>query len=112
MRRTSPACAEDLRKSSAKMPRLWSRRWPGSELSGETGRLRRSAAQKSGKGAACWTPICYLFPMDFTDDAIVLSARRHGEANAVLSVLTRLHGRHMGLVKGGASRRQRPMLQI
>ena len=39
--------------------------------------------------------------MDFTDDAIVLSARRHGEANAVLSVLTREHGRHMGLVKGG-----------
>lgn len=50
--------------------------------------------------------------MDFTDDAIVLSARRHGEANAVLSVLTREHGRHMGLVKGGASRRQRPMLEI
>jgi len=50
--------------------------------------------------------------MDFTDDAIVLSARRHGEANAVLSVLTREHGRHMGLVKGGTSRRQRPMLEI
>ena len=50
--------------------------------------------------------------MDFTDDAIVLSARRHGEANAVLSVLTREHGRHMGLVKGGASRRQRPVLEI
>jgi DNA repair protein RecO (recombination protein O) len=50
--------------------------------------------------------------MDFTDDAIVLSARRHGEANAVLSVLTREHGRHMGLVKGGASRRQRPMLEV
>jgi DNA repair protein RecO (recombination protein O) len=50
--------------------------------------------------------------MDFTDDAIVLSARRHGEANAVLSVLTRAHGRHLGLVKGGASRRQRPLLEI
>jgi len=50
--------------------------------------------------------------MDFTDDAIVLSARRHGEANAVLSVLTREHGRHMGLVKGGASRRQRPLFEI
>jgi DNA repair protein RecO (recombination protein O) len=50
--------------------------------------------------------------MDFTDDAIVLSARRHGEANAVLSVLTREHGRHLGLVKGGTSRRQRPMLEI
>src|SRR5882757_3805056 len=50
--------------------------------------------------------------MDFTDDAIVLSARRHGEANAILSGLTREHGRHMGLVKGGASRRQRPVLEI
>src|ERR1043165_4369570 len=50
--------------------------------------------------------------MDFTDDAIVLSARRHGEATDVLSVLTREHGRHLGLVKGGTSRRQRPMLEI
>ena len=50
--------------------------------------------------------------MDFTDDAIVLSARRHGEANLVLSALTREHGRHLGLVKGGASRRQRPLLEI
>jgi DNA repair protein RecO (recombination protein O) len=50
--------------------------------------------------------------MEFSDEAIVLSARRHGEANLVLSALTREHGRHMGLVKGGASRRQRPALEI
>ena len=50
--------------------------------------------------------------MDFTDDAIVLSARRHGEANLVLSALTREHGRHLGLVKGGASRKQRAALEI
>ena len=50
--------------------------------------------------------------MDFTDDAIVLSTRRHGEANLVLSALTKEHGRHLGLVKGGASRRQRPNLEI
>jgi DNA repair protein RecO (recombination protein O) len=50
--------------------------------------------------------------MEFTDDAIVLSTRRHGEANLVLSALTREHGRHLGLVKGGASRRQRPNLEI
>ena len=50
--------------------------------------------------------------MDFTDEAIVLSTRRHGEANLVLSALTRGHGRHLGLVKGGASRRQRPGLEI
>jgi DNA repair protein RecO (recombination protein O) len=50
--------------------------------------------------------------MDFTDDAIVLSIRRHGESDAILSALTRAHGRHMGLIKGGASRRQRPVLEI
>src|SRR5256885_16232963 len=50
--------------------------------------------------------------MDFPDDAIVLSARRHGEANLGLSALTGEHGRHLGLVKGGASRRQRPNLEI
>jgi DNA repair protein RecO (recombination protein O) len=50
--------------------------------------------------------------MDFTDDAIVLSTRRHGESDAILSALTREHGRHMGLIKGGASRRQRPVLEI
>jgi DNA repair protein RecO (recombination protein O) len=50
--------------------------------------------------------------MDFTDEAIVLSTRRHGEANLVLSALTKEHGRHLGLVKGGASRRLRPNLEI
>jgi DNA repair protein RecO (recombination protein O) len=50
--------------------------------------------------------------MDFTDDAIVLSIRRHGESDAILSALTRANGRHLGLVKAGASRRQRPVLEI
>jgi len=48
--------------------------------------------------------------MDWSDDAIVLSARPHGETNAILEVLTRNHGRHLGLVRGGASRRSRPSL--
>jgi len=37
-----------------------------------------------------------------TDDAIVLSARRNGETAATVSLLTRAHGRHAGLVHGGA----------
>lgn len=45
--------------------------------------------------------------MEFSDIALVLSARRHGESDLVLSCLTAEHGRHMGLVRGGASRRQR-----
>ncbi|HEY1613432.1 MAG TPA: DNA repair protein RecO [Rhizomicrobium sp.] len=48
--------------------------------------------------------------MDWQDDAIVLGARRYGESSAVLEVLTRAHGRHQGLVRGGGSRRQKPVL--
>ncbi|NJM35577.1 MAG: DNA repair protein RecO [Rhodomicrobium sp.] len=49
--------------------------------------------------------------MDWIDSGIVLHARPHGEANAVLDVFTREHGRHSGLVRGGRSRRIRPALQ-
>ena len=49
--------------------------------------------------------------MDWQDEGIVLSVRTHGEANAILELLSREHGRHLGLVRGGRSRRQRPVLQ-
>jgi DNA repair protein RecO (recombination protein O) len=49
--------------------------------------------------------------MDWTDEGIVLGVRRHGEANAILEVMTRAHGRHLGLVRGGAGSRMRPVLQ-
>lgn len=49
--------------------------------------------------------------MDWIDEGIVLSARAHGESDAVLEALTRAHGRHLGLVRGGRSRRLRPVLQ-
>jgi DNA repair protein RecO (recombination protein O) len=49
--------------------------------------------------------------MEWTDDGIVLGTRRHGEANAILEVMTREHGRHLGLVRGGGGSRLRPVLQ-
>jgi len=49
--------------------------------------------------------------MEWTDEGIVLGTRRHGEANAILEVMTRAHGRHLGLVRGGAGTRMRPVLQ-
>jgi DNA repair protein RecO (recombination protein O) len=49
--------------------------------------------------------------MEWSDDAIVLSVRAHGESGAILDALTRTHGRHAGLVRGGASRRSKPSLQ-
>lgn len=49
--------------------------------------------------------------MDWTDEGIVLSARRHGEAAAIANLLTRAHGRHAGLVRGGWGKRGRALLQ-
>ncbi len=49
--------------------------------------------------------------MEWSDDAIVLAVRPHGETSAIVEALTRDHGRHSGLVRGGASRRVRPLLQ-
>lgn len=49
--------------------------------------------------------------MEWSDDAIVLSVRPHGESDAILEALTRAHGRHLGLVRGGASRAKKPVLQ-
>ncbi|WP_374446942.1 DNA repair protein RecO [Stella sp.] len=49
--------------------------------------------------------------MEWAEDAFVLVARRHGEADAVASVLTRGHGRWSGLVHGGAGRRAGPVFQ-
>lgn len=49
--------------------------------------------------------------MEWRDEGIVLSVRRHGETSVILDVLTRGHGRHAGLVRGGRSARQRSALQ-
>src|SRR5499427_9751656 len=49
--------------------------------------------------------------MEWTDEGIVLGVRRHGESSAIVELLTREHGRHLGLVRGGASTRMRPLLQ-
>lgn len=49
--------------------------------------------------------------MQWTDEGIVLSVRPHGETAAIVDLWTRAHGRHMGLVYGGRSRRLRPILQ-
>jgi DNA repair protein RecO (recombination protein O) len=49
--------------------------------------------------------------MQWSDEGIVLGVRRHGEASAILELMTREHGRHLGLVRGGAGSRMRPILQ-
>src|SRR5215470_2960053 len=42
--------------------------------------------------------------MQWEDDGIVLALRPHGETSAVAELLTRAHGRHLGLVRGGRKR--------
>src|SRR5581483_8994294 len=49
--------------------------------------------------------------MQWSDEGIVLGVKRHGEANAILELMTCDHGRHLGLVRGGAGSRLRPILQ-
>jgi DNA repair protein RecO (recombination protein O) len=49
--------------------------------------------------------------MEWTDQAIVLGSRRHGETSAIVELMTLGHGRHLGLMRGGASRRHAAMLQ-
>ncbi|HVJ42796.1 MAG TPA: DNA repair protein RecO [Dongiaceae bacterium] len=50
--------------------------------------------------------------MDWQDEAIVLAARHYGEHDAILTLLTRENGRHLGLLRAGFSRRQRPSIEL
>lgn len=49
--------------------------------------------------------------MEWTDDGIVLSLRRHGESAAIVTLLTREHGRHSGLVRGAMGKSARGIYQ-
>ncbi len=49
--------------------------------------------------------------MEWRDEGIIIGVRRHGETSIILEVMTRAHGRHLGLVRGGRSRKLQPVLQ-
>lgn len=49
--------------------------------------------------------------MEWADAGFVVAARRHGESGLIVELLTREHGRHLGLVRGGQSPRRRSVLQ-
>jgi len=49
--------------------------------------------------------------MDWRDEGIVISVRRHGESAAVVDLFTAVHGRHSAVVRGGGGRRMAPLLQ-
>ncbi len=49
--------------------------------------------------------------MQWREEGILLSVRTHGESAAIIETFTPSHGRHAGVVRGGASRRLAPVLQ-
>lgn len=49
--------------------------------------------------------------MEWADTALVIGRRRHGETSIILEAMTRAHGRHLGIVRGGHSRSLQPVLQ-
>jgi DNA repair protein RecO (recombination protein O) len=49
--------------------------------------------------------------MEWSDDALVISTRRHGETSVIASLLSRDQGRFSGLVRGGAGKNKRGILQ-
>ena len=53
----------------------------------------------------------YIRLMQWIDEGIVLGVKRHGETSVILELLTQERGRHLGLVRGGASSRLRGILQ-
>lgn len=49
--------------------------------------------------------------MQWQDDGIIIGVKRHGEGSVILELMTKGHGRHLGLVRGGRSPRQQATLQ-
>ncbi|MDJ1008895.1 MAG: DNA repair protein RecO [Paracoccaceae bacterium] len=49
--------------------------------------------------------------MDWRETGVLIAARRHGETAQIIEVFTKCHGRHAGVVPGGASRKMAPVLQ-
>jgi DNA repair protein RecO (recombination protein O) len=49
--------------------------------------------------------------MEWRDEGVLIAMRLHGESAAIIEVFTAAHGRHLGVVRGGASRRMAAVLQ-
>src|SRR5579863_8670394 len=50
--------------------------------------------------------------MQWQDEGVMLAARPHGESALIVQLLTRGHGRHAGLVRGGQGAKLRGTYQI
>jgi DNA repair protein RecO (recombination protein O) len=49
--------------------------------------------------------------MEWHDDGLIIGLKKYGETSLILEAMTPAHGRHLGLVRGGRSKRWQPLLQ-
>ncbi len=49
--------------------------------------------------------------MEWAERGLILGLKKHGESSVILELMTRAHGRHLGVVKGGRSKTMQPVLQ-
>jgi len=49
--------------------------------------------------------------MQWSDEAVILGVKRHGEGSVIAEVMTRQRGRHLGILRNGRSRTMQPLLQ-
>lgn len=49
--------------------------------------------------------------MEWKDEGIIIGTRKHGETSLIVEIMTRHHGRHLGIVRGGRSRKKQPFMQ-
>ena len=50
--------------------------------------------------------------VEWRDEGILLAVSKHAENAAIVEIFTQSHGRHSGVVRGGAGRRQASTLQV
>ena len=50
--------------------------------------------------------------MEWREEGILIGVRRHGESSVIVEVFFESRGRHLGVVRGGSSRRLSPILQL
>jgi DNA repair protein RecO (recombination protein O) len=49
--------------------------------------------------------------MEWSERGLILGLKKHGETSVILELMTRGHGRHLGVVRGGRSKTMQPVLQ-
>jgi DNA repair protein RecO (recombination protein O) len=49
--------------------------------------------------------------MEWSERGLIIGLKKHGESSVILELMTRGHGRHLGVVRGGRSKTMQPVLQ-